>query len=71
MTNTKTSYQVGELLFIEYISNHTISFALIETTLSSTGNDTSGILGKMALMLLINIQYKLKIYYLASMLKKT
>lgn len=44
MTHTQTAYQVGELLLVKDVSDHTVSFTLIEATLCSTSNDTSGIL---------------------------
>lgn len=44
MTHTQTADQVGELLLVKDISDHTVSFTLVETTLCSTSNDTSGIL---------------------------
>lgn len=47
MANSHSAYQFPDRVLIEYISDHAIGLALIETTLRSASDDPAGILASM------------------------
>ena len=69
VSNAHCTAQFEKLLGRKYISNHSISFALIHAAMRSTSNDSSSVLEREELLKSEKLPFPFS--YLASMLKKS